>query len=95
MTTKEQQEIIDYSITGSYPGLYPDRLKNNSQKLKSQRPGKNTGLTLNSNNGVNYDIQRRNIEANVTTCGKQSAIERVAQNTRELKELRTKEAGTF
>jgi hypothetical protein len=30
LTKDEQQEIIDYSITGRYPGLYPERIKQKS-----------------------------------------------------------------
>ncbi|MGZ4957331.1 MAG: hypothetical protein ACXV8Q_19710 [Methylobacter sp.] len=53
LTNNEQQEVIDYSITGKYPGLYPDRIK---QKSQCDRAGSNTGF---QNTRGNYDTNTR------------------------------------
>ena len=42
LTFEQQQEVIDYSIQGKYPGLYPERIK---QKSLGDRTSQNQGLS--------------------------------------------------
>lgn len=42
LTFEQQQEVIDYSIGGKYPGLYPERIK---QKSLGDRTSQNQGYS--------------------------------------------------